>query len=327
MTEDQRTTILEACYAYELEAVLAESLNKDEIASIDIEPLLEELVLQRRFLGQSTPELDLDEIIDLINRRYGNLCYLAYYNEEDLPENHTQYAQKWGALLEACRSQLEADDAADERGWVMLGASMQMKFTPFVDKGVAREFADRAYAEALKRADSTMAVVQLAANNFDGEYYQNEALMAAAADKAFALAKTFYDYQRFCFDMNDNPRFQSSPHFKEAAIKAAELRLNAEHMWPRLAALFEENDVDVEELLAAALKRFDTTQTYTFRKAETVTDVRYYEMKISGELAKLYQEDEDAFWEHFEDNGMEDDWDFVNDRVGDPDTEYKLRQS
>jgi len=35
-------------------------------------------------------------------------------------------------------------------------------------------------------------------------------------------------------------------------------------------------------------------------KAEYSNDVNYYELELSDEQLKLYKEDEDSFWEHFD---------------------------
>jgi hypothetical protein len=322
MLDTQVTKITEARYVSELEEVLAETLNRESVSAIDIESHLEDLAHHRQFLGHETSALDPSDVIDILNEKYGKLCYLAYHKEGGVTETCAHYEQKWGALLEVCREKLDADDS---HGWTALGASVQMKFTPFTDKESTQQFADEAYTKALGLADNTMAIVQLAANHFSQEHYRNNALMDAAATKAFSLAESFYDYRYFCFAGTEVALFEDTPYFQQAAVKATQLRLTAEHMWPQLVALFEDHDVDVDALIKTSLESFDTTRTYTFRREETITDVRYYELKLSGEMARLYQEDEDAFWERFEDEEMADEWDLVNERVGDPDTIHKLR--
>jgi hypothetical protein len=59
----------------------------------------------------------------------------------------------------------------------------------------------------------------------------------------------------------------------------------------------------------------------TLRKYETVTDINVYEVELTEEQLKIYQEDEDRFWDEV---GDELDWDFAYDKAGDPDTEYEL---
>lgn len=60
----------------------------------------------------------------------------------------------------------------------------------------------------------------------------------------------------------------------------------------------------------------------TLRKYETVTDTNVYEVELTEEQLKIYQEDEDRFWDEI---GDELDWDFTSFVISDPDTEYELR--
>jgi hypothetical protein len=57
------------------------------------------------------------------------------------------------------------------------------------------------------------------------------------------------------------------------------------------------------------------------RKYETVTDINVYEVELTEEQLKIYNEDEETFFDEFAD---ELDWEFTYDRVGDPDTEFEL---
>ncbi len=59
------------------------------------------------------------------------------------------------------------------------------------------------------------------------------------------------------------------------------------------------------------------------RKIETITDIRVYEIELTEEQTQLYKKDEDAFWEKYEDE-INDNFDFMYDKAGDPDTEYEL---
>ena len=59
----------------------------------------------------------------------------------------------------------------------------------------------------------------------------------------------------------------------------------------------------------------------TLRKYETVTDINVYEVELTEEQLKTYQEDEDRFFDEY---GDELDWEFSYDKVGDPDSEYQL---
>lgn len=60
----------------------------------------------------------------------------------------------------------------------------------------------------------------------------------------------------------------------------------------------------------------------TLRKYETVTDVNVYEVDLTDEQLKIYQEDEDRFWNEIADDL---DWEFSYDKVGDPELEFELR--
>ena len=55
------------------------------------------------------------------------------------------------------------------------------------------------------------------------------------------------------------------------------------------------------------------------RKYESVTNLRVYEVQLTDEEAKLFEEDEDKFWDT-----VDCDWEFQHDKAGDPDDEYEL---
>lgn len=59
----------------------------------------------------------------------------------------------------------------------------------------------------------------------------------------------------------------------------------------------------------------------TLRKYETVTDILVYEVELTDEQLKIYQEDRDKFWDEVE---YDLDWEFTHDKVGDPDIDYEL---
>ena len=61
----------------------------------------------------------------------------------------------------------------------------------------------------------------------------------------------------------------------------------------------------------------------TLRKYETVTDINVYEVELTDEQLKIYQEDEDRFYDEVMD---ELDWEFAYDKVGDPDIELELKE-
>jgi hypothetical protein len=55
------------------------------------------------------------------------------------------------------------------------------------------------------------------------------------------------------------------------------------------------------------------------RKYETVTDLMVYEVDLTDEQAKLFEEDEDNFFDT-----VDLDWEFRYDKVGDPEAEHKI---
>jgi len=57
----------------------------------------------------------------------------------------------------------------------------------------------------------------------------------------------------------------------------------------------------------------------TLRKFETVTDLMVYEVDLTDEEAKLFEEDEEKFFET-----VELDWEFQYDKAGDPDSTHEI---
>lgn len=58
------------------------------------------------------------------------------------------------------------------------------------------------------------------------------------------------------------------------------------------------------------------------RKYEYINDINVYEVNLTEEQAKLFEEDEEKFWDEY---GVDLEWDFIYDKVGDPNDEYELR--
>lgn len=57
------------------------------------------------------------------------------------------------------------------------------------------------------------------------------------------------------------------------------------------------------------------------RKYETVTDMFVYDVELTDEQLKIYQEDKDRFWNEIADDL---DWEFSHDKAGDIDVDYEL---
>lgn len=60
----------------------------------------------------------------------------------------------------------------------------------------------------------------------------------------------------------------------------------------------------------------------TLRKYVTTTDLNVYEVELTDEQLKIYQEDEDRFYEEVIDD-LEFEW--IHDKAGDEDWELELR--
>ena len=61
----------------------------------------------------------------------------------------------------------------------------------------------------------------------------------------------------------------------------------------------------------------------TLRKYVTTTDLNVYEVEITEEQAKLFQEDEERFYDEVMDNL---DFEWVHDKAGDEDWELELKE-
>jgi len=60
----------------------------------------------------------------------------------------------------------------------------------------------------------------------------------------------------------------------------------------------------------------------TLRKYVTTTDINVYEVELTDEQLKIYQEDLDRFYDEVQD---ELEWEWIYDNVGDEDWELELR--
>ena len=57
------------------------------------------------------------------------------------------------------------------------------------------------------------------------------------------------------------------------------------------------------------------------RKYEYINDIHVYEAELTEEQLKLYNEDQDRFWDEV---GIDLEFEFIHDKVGDSNEEYEL---
>jgi hypothetical protein len=57
------------------------------------------------------------------------------------------------------------------------------------------------------------------------------------------------------------------------------------------------------------------------RKYEYINDIHVYEVSLTEEQLKLYNEDQDKFWDEV---GIDLEFEFIHDKVGDSNEEYEL---
>ena len=229
---------------YEFENAFRAALEIDgQIDALVIEPYLSEMVYEEEFLGSSF-ELELSNLIGLVNRYFGNLCYRAYYKEEGITKTTAEYATTWGKLLEALAER--AETAVD---YIELASCVQMQFAAFKDRGNAESFASTHYENAIRLMTDVNELVDLVGGHLQEEYFQEEYLANKAGEAALGLAKTFQDYAYICFDDNERCNFRNTDVYEQAADKAIELKTQATEDELRYfkEALEEEED---EERLA-----------------------------------------------------------------------------
>jgi len=56
------------------------------------------------------------------------------------------------------------------------------------------------------------------------------------------------------------------------------------------------------------------------KKFEYVTDLRVETVELTDEQAELFEKDEDAFWDKYDDL----DWEYSHSKAGDPDPSFEL---
>mgnify|MGYP006148404635 CR=1 FL=1 len=222
-TKEQINTIINATYFYEIEQVLAEvsGVEPHKLQSLKIEPYLTELLEDNTFDGIEN-ELPNFEIVQTINKVYGNLCYLSYYDEEGKGDKTClEYAELWGSLLK-----LSAKKAIEASEYRCLGDACIEQFTPFENKDEMQAFAHLVYEKAID-LDTDIGSLTLLVNRLESEYYRNSELLDKLSDKVLRLSKSFQDYALICFNDNQENLFPQEV-FNQALDKVIELKEEAQ---------------------------------------------------------------------------------------------------
>ena len=267
-TTEQIDKINKATWFYDIEQVLGEILGVEtyQILSLDKEPYLEELVDNKTF-DEIETDLPYDEIARTLNKIYGNLTYLSYYEREGKGDKTTEeYMTIWGDLLK----RIEAKATTDNDYWA-LGESSLEKFTPFEDKNEMMAFAHSAYEKAIE-LDTEVSSLTVMANRLSSEYYNNDELLEKAGKKALSLAETYRDYASICYNDNDERVF-SQKVFDQAIDKVVELKDQAEDGDIENLILLLEDDEEIDNI-----KKLDPNWVPTER----------LQIKISGRIPEYY---------------------------------------
>lgn len=267
-TSEQIDKIENATWFYDIKQVLGEVLGVEsyQVSSLDIEPYLEELVDNKTFDGIETA-LPYDEIARTVNQIYGNLTYLAYYNQEGKGDKTaTEYENLWANALK----KIEAKAITDNDYWA-LGESSLEKFTPFEDKDEMLAFVHAAYEKAIE-LDTEVSSLTVMANRLCSEYYTNNELLKKAGERALALAETFRDYIQICYNDNDERVFNQEI-FDQAIDKIIELKDQDEDGDIKNLILLLEEDEEID-----TIKKLDPNWVPTER----------LEIKISGRIPEYY---------------------------------------
>lgn len=240
-SEAQIEVIKSATAFYQIEEVLAAHLGVEpyQVPSIEIEPLLGELAENAVFDGIDT-SLPPEEIISTVNKVYGNIIYLTYYDETGKGDKSVSvYEEMWGDLLKT----LYAKATTSEEFWTLGDAGLE-KFTAFEDKDELNSFVNNAFENAIDLSTSIFSLTS-SVWRFESEYYFNEELLAMAGEKALELANTFEDYSLICYNDNEERRFPLDI-FERAVNHMASLinETNQEEIERIISLLNDDDEVD-----------------------------------------------------------------------------------
>jgi hypothetical protein len=219
--KDIITALTDATSGYKFQIALETALHKERLDALDYEPILDEMAKENTLQGQVF-NLPLYELASMINIHFGNLCYRAYYKEEGISKTHTEYSILWGELVTVLAAR--AEKAED---YICLGSCVQIQFVAFEFRAEAIQFANENYDYAIEAMDSVENLIDFVGGHLCEEYYENDELRSKAGQKSLELASTFQEFAYICFDANENCRFYETDIYKNAAIKAVELKAQA----------------------------------------------------------------------------------------------------
>jgi hypothetical protein len=178
--------------------------NYSDEKKIELASLLREIVFEKTIQGQNH-NFSLRDIIEQVNRTFGELCWLADSEPFDNMESFEFYSLQWGEMLEKLSK--EATHSSEFR---TLGEYINNRYQPFFDGQRAEEFATEMYTIGIEVAASIDDILWFSRAAICGEYFENEDLVYNAGRKAINLAKNIDDYLKICFDDNSYITFDEA---------------------------------------------------------------------------------------------------------------------
>jgi hypothetical protein len=182
----------------------------DENRLLELESILTELVVEGTFQGKESA-YTLIEIIQQINRTFGQLCWFADREPFDGINSLEYYSMKWGELLETLK-----ENAVLSSEFKALGENIQSDYQPFFDGDKSKEFTEETYTLGIEKADSYKAITWFTAASINGEYFESDDLVLAAGEKAIQLVENPDDYVGVCF--NDDSELTYNEEIMRKAV-------------------------------------------------------------------------------------------------------------
>jgi hypothetical protein len=182
----------------------------DENRLLELESILTELVVEGTFQGKESA-YTLIEIIQQINRTFGQLCWFADREPFDGINSLEYYSMKWGELLETLK-----ENAVLSSECKALGENIQSDYQPFFDGDKSKEFTEETYTLGIEKADSYKAITWFTAASINGEYFESDDLVLAAGEKAIQLVENPDDYVGVCF--NDDSELTYNEEIMRKAV-------------------------------------------------------------------------------------------------------------
>ena len=175
---------------------LCSDFQGDDLLKLD--DLLNELVFEGTFKVEKY-NFDLIDIIQQVNTTYGELCWAAYRDTIEDIKSFEYYSSKWGELLENLKER-----ATSSKEFRVLGDFIHSQYRPFFDSEKAIAFAEQAYYNGIKLANTYDDISWFTSSTLIGEFYYNDELLNTAGEKAIQLVEDPNDYIGICFDDNSN---------------------------------------------------------------------------------------------------------------------------